>query len=85
MIKCKTSFLVEFIISAVKAFFKLNCLKKSFLHCKMRFITAVNPIPANGREVNMVEILFWILQTVCGSVIAYGVREVLDFLRNRRR
>ena len=41
--------------------------------------------PTFGKEVIGMEVLFWILKTVCGSVIGYGVREVLDWLRNKRR
>jgi len=44
----------------------------------------VNPFPADGREVRVVDFVMWLLEKIGGSVIGYGVYRVLDFFFKRR-
>ena len=44
----------------------------------------MTPNPASERGVKGLEFVLWLLQTILGSVIGYGVYRVLDFFFKRR-
>ena len=45
----------------------------------------MNPVPADGRKVRaVIDLVAWVLKTVAGSVVSYGVHKLLDFFLKRR-
>jgi len=55
------------------------------IFCYNAAITAVISDPTFGKEVGSVfEILAWLIDKIGAATIAYGVREVLDYLFKRR-
>ena len=71
------------VLYQLKKFFQAKLFEKTFLRCKIRFITAAISDPTIGKEVIRLEFIIWILKTIGESAILYGVHRVLDYLFKR--